>query len=122
MYALQSTLDDRDNSSLAEIWVLDENGNEAWEEEENHAVLRFKNGMWFTYWKDTQKFICADMAAPYDDRSVLNEGRRQPGRLWVVQEHDIAGLYLLEQCIRIWCEDLAVDLGGSGPQRRAVAV
>ena len=58
---VESGLDDKDNSSEAEIWVLDEDQDGEWDSDEIKEVLRYKNDMWFTWWKPELWFICTDM-------------------------------------------------------------
>ena len=52
---------DWDKSSDADIWVVDEDGDGEWDEGEDHRVLRYKDGMYFTWWRDDIWFLCIDM-------------------------------------------------------------
>ena len=58
-----SRLYDMDKSSDADIYVIDEDGDGKWdyEEDEGHRVLRYKDGMWYTWWRSEIWFLCIDM-------------------------------------------------------------
>jgi hypothetical protein len=56
-----SGLDDWDNDSNADVYVIDENNNNKWDASEDHQVLRRKNGMWYTWWRSDVSFICEDV-------------------------------------------------------------
>jgi hypothetical protein len=63
----------------------------------------------------------ADVTAPHDRRPRLAHRRRQPGRLRIVQDHDVRRMHELRQLPRARRQRLLVDPALGVSQRAPVA-
>ena len=105
---LYGRLYDMDKSSDADIWVVDEDGDGEWDEDEDHRVLRYKDEMWFTWWRDDIWFLCIDMGLDVTIELLARDVYHNTNVCWldVLIEDKVAPYCEAPEDVTIDCTDL----------------
>ncbi len=92
---------------------MDEDGDGEWDGEESDdpeltQVLRFKDDMWFSWWKDKVHFICVDMNEEVTIELLAVDAWYNTNRCWldVLIEDKVAPYCVAPDDVEIYCDEL----------------
>jgi hypothetical protein len=112
-----SGLDDKDNDSDADIYVVDEDGDGVWDSNETHEVLRYKDEMWFTWWRDEVAFICEDVTTRVTIELLAEDAQGLTNKCWndVLIEDKIRPVCDVDPEVVLDCTDLPYGFDPADP-------